>query len=332
MRIVIPVLSLETGGGARFLYQLANALADRGHSVEIVIPQQAVIAWPIRVKVRRVQELTARSMPPGDFILPNFYPTVMPAWESKKGRVVRLSLVYEPLILLDVAETAKNTYLINAPIMTISQWQRQIILQQLGRNSTVIQGGVDGLIFHLYPKLSLQTGRKTIFYIVRGPGYTWKGKDDFFQACYRVKQRFSNFDIVVVTPEAMPFDSPIPYVVKTAQTDQELARLYAQADVFVYTSYYEAFGLPPLEAMACRTAVVTTDCGGNRDYTKPGENCLLVPPSDIEQLTEAIYDLLINQAKREHLANNGHLFAQTWTWQKTAEQVERFLRSLHRSS
>jgi len=101
--------------------------------------------------------------------------------------------------------------------------------------------------------------------------------------------------------------------------------LYAQADLYVYTSYFEAFGLPPLEAMACQTAVVTTDCGGNRDYAKHNENCLVVPPSDVTQLTECIKQLLLNDDKRQVLATNGLNFAQPWTWQRTAEQVEAFL-------
>ena len=85
---------------------------------------------------------------------------------------------------------------------------------------------------------------------------------------------------------------------------------------------------PPLEAMACGTAVVSTDCGGNRDYVRNGENCLLVPPSDIEQLSAAIYHLLTQDTERQRLASSGHLFAQTWTWQRTADQVEAFLMSL----
>ena len=114
----------------------------------------------------------------------------------------------------------------------------------------------------------------------------------------------------------------------TTATDQELARVYAEADLFVYTSYFEAFGLPPLEAMACGTAVVTTDCGGNRDYVRSGENCLVVPPSDIERLSAAIYYLLTNDAERQRIAATGHLFSQAWSWQRTADQVEAFLLSL----
>ncbi len=120
MKIVIPVLSLETGG-TRFIYQLANRLVDKGHSVEIVLPENATVAWPLRTQITRVKELTPDTLPAADFILLNFYPTVFPAWESKKGRVVRLSLGYEPLWVKET-EKARGSYLIDAPIISISQW------------------------------------------------------------------------------------------------------------------------------------------------------------------------------------------------------------------
>ena len=329
MRIVFPVLSLEIGGGARFIYQLANALLDKGHDLEIVIPQKSAIAWPVRTKITQVKELSPSAIPPADFILPNFYSTVMPAWESKKGRVVRLSLGYEPLWVAD-SDLAKKTYLIGAPIMSISQWHRQVILTQTGLDSTVISGGVDTSVFRPYPKHSSETGRKSIFYIMRAKthGYTWKGNDDFLAACERLKKLIPDFDIFIVVPEGEPFESPVPYLIKPAATDSEMARLYAQSDLFVYTSYFEAFGLPPLEAMACGTALVTTDCGGNRDYARHEENCLIVPPSDINGLTSAMYDLLSNDQKRHLLTSTGLRSVQTWTWQRTAAQVEAFLNSL----
>ena len=328
MKIVFPVLSLEMGGGARFIYHLANALLDKGHDVEVVIPEKGLQVWPLRAKLRRVKELTSSSIPSADFILPNFYLTVKPAWESQKGRVVRLSLGYEPLWVPD-SVTAKQTYLIGAPIMSISQWHRQLLRQETGLESRVISGGVDTSVFHPYPKRSEQTGRKNIFYIMRDPasGYTWKGSSDFLKALTRLKDKV-NFELTVSMPENAHFTSPVPCRLMTSYTDQELAQLYAEADLFVYTSYFEAFGLPPLEAMACGTAVVTTDCGGNRDYTRNGENCLLVPPSDIDLLSVAIYQLLIQDTERKRLAASSHLFAQAWSWQRTADQVEAFLMSL----
>ncbi len=328
MKIVIPVLSLETGG-SRFIYQLANQLVDKGHNVEIVLPEKSSIAWPLRTQITRVKELTSDTLPAADFILPNFYPTVFPAWESKKGQVVRLSLGYEPLWVKET-EKALASYLIDAPIISISQWHRQQILQGTGRDSTVIPGGVDTTVFRPSPKLSLSTGRLTIAYILRSKehGYLWKGAEDFWEACQLFAQSVPDFDIQVVTPEGAHYQAPLPYKILKADSDYEMAHFYAEADIFVSTSYFEAFSLPPLEAMACGTAVITTDNGGNREYTKNGENCLVVPPSDTKQLTLALTQLLTQENLRNQLAHVGSQFALPWTWQRTADKVEDLLLQL----
>ncbi len=325
MKIVIPVLSLEVGG-TRFIYQLANELADKGHTVEIVLPEKASLAWPLRTKITRVRQLTPDSIPTADFILPNFYPTVYPAWASKKGRVIRLSLGYEPLWVKE-AEIARTTYLIDAPIISLSQWHRQQILQGTGRDSTVIPGGVDTTVFRPELKISLSAGHPVIAYILRSKehGYTWKGTEDFWQACRYLKKLVPDFEIQVVTPEGAHYQSPFPYKLVKAHSDAEMARFYAQADIFVSTSYFESFSMPPLEAMACGTAVVTTDCGGNREYAKNGENCLIVSPGDSKKLAMLLRQLLTQEQKRNQLAQAGLQFAQSWTWRRTADQVEALL-------
>lgn len=328
MKIVIPVVSLETGG-TRFIYQLANEMVDKGHAVEIVLPEKAAVVWPLRAQITRVTELTPDKIPSADFILPNFYPTVFPAWESKRGQVVRLSLGYEPLWVPE-KEKALASYLINAPIISISQWHRQLIYQETGKDSTVISGGVDSSVFCPCPKKSLSTGRPVITYILRSRehGYTWKGAEDFWEAIRRLTQLVPVFDVQVVATEGANYPAPIPYETVIANTDQEMAHFYAQGDIFVSTSYFEAFSMPPLEAMACATAVVTTDNGGNRDYTKNGENCLLVPPSDVQQLTLVLAHLLTQQNVRNQLAQAGHQFAQSWTWRNSADKLESFLLQL----
>ncbi|WP_088228058.1 glycosyltransferase family 4 protein [Desulfosporosinus sp. FKB] len=332
MKLVIPVLSLETGG-TRFIYQLANELVDKGHNVEIVVPENGSIAWPLRTHITRVKELTSQTIPAGDFLLPNFYPTVFPAWESKKGQVVRLSLGYEPMWVPE-AEKSRESYLIDAPIISLSQWHRQLILQGTGRDSIVIPGGVDTSVFHPCPKKSLSTGRLTIAYILRSKehGYTWKGSDDFWESCRQLKQCFPDFDIQVVTPEGASYKAPVPYTIVKAQADQEMALFYGQADIFVSTSYFESFSMPLLEAMACRTAVVTTDNGGNRDYAKNGENCLIVPPSDINELTLALLQLLRQKNVRDRLALTGLQFVQPWTWHRSADKLEALLFELSHPS
>lgn len=329
MKIVIPVASLEVGG-TRYLYQLANQLVVQGHRVEFVMPEGAPLFWPVQAKVTRVPSLSPTSIPAGDFILPNWWATVRPAYESHRGRIVRLSLGYEPM-WVSQSESAKQTYLIDAPLITISEWHRQLALTNAGRDSVVIHGGVDHTIFHPHPKSSQVTGRKSIFYIHRAKshGYYWKGTDDFWQACTRLRAKLPDFDINVVTPENQPFNAPVPCNFWQAGSDHVLAKLYAEADLFVSTSYFESFSLPPLEAMACGTAVVTTDSGGNRDYTQAGVNCLVVPPSDIGALAGAMEHLLRNDTERARMALAGYNNSQTWTWQQTGRKMQDFLLSLH---
>jgi glycosyltransferase involved in cell wall biosynthesis len=331
MKLVIPVLSLETGG-TRYIYQLANELVDKGHHVEIVLPEIASVAWPLRTHITRVKELNSDTIPSADFLLPNFYPTVFPAWESKKGRVVRLSLGYEP-IWVPEAEKARKSYLIDAPIISLSQWHRQLIFQGTGRDSIVIPGGVDTSVFRPFPKTSLTTGNLSIAYILRSKehGYTWKGTEDFWEACRQLIQIVPEFEVRVVAPEGANYPAPIPYEIVNAKTDLEMALFYAQADIFVSTSYFESFSMPLLEAMACRTAVITTDNGGNRDYTKNGENCLIVPPSDVDHLTKTLAQLLTQKKQRDQLALTGLQFAQPWTWRRSADQLEAFLLELARA-
>ncbi|MEL1135721.1 glycosyltransferase family 4 protein [Desulfitobacterium sp. THU1] len=332
MKLVIPVLSLETGG-TRYIYQMANEMAKRGHEVEVVLPENAVIAWPLCTKISRVKELVASTIPSGDFILPNFWPTVFPAWESKKGQVVRLSLGFEPLWVKE-KEKALATYQIDAPILSISQWHQQIIRQETGRDSTIIPGGVDPSLFHPSPKKSLSTGAGlTIAYILRAKehGYTWKGSDDFWDAIRITSQKFPQFTVQVVAPEGATYPSPVPYEQIIASSDHEMALFYAKADIFVSTSYFEAFAMPPLEAMACGTAVITTDNGGNRDYTKKGENCIVVPPSDIQQLAQAMTHLLTHEQDRRRLSQGGLVTARDWTWVHAADRLEKFLLQLTRS-
>ena len=62
--------------------------------------------------------------------------------------------------------------------------------------------------------------------------------------------------------------------------DAQMAEFYRGCDIFVFTSFIEGFGLPPLEAMACGVPVLTTDCGGIREYAND-KNAMIVPPGNV---------------------------------------------------
>jgi glycosyltransferase involved in cell wall biosynthesis len=93
--------------------------------------------------------------------------------------------------------------------------------------------------------------------------------------------------------------------------------LYSNASLFIYPSYYEGFGFPPLEAMAHGLAVITSDVSSLPEVT--GDAALMVNPYSTLDLAKAMETLLLNPELREKYAEKGRERAKLFNWQKTAD-------------
>ena len=100
---------------------------------------------------------------------------------------------------------------------------------------------------------------------------------------------------------------------------EELPWWYNAADLFVYPSRFEGFGLPVLEAMACGTPVVTTNVASLPEVA--GDAALQVSPDDETQLVEAMRRALSNEALRQEMKAKGLAQAAVFTWARTARQT-----------
>jgi len=101
--------------------------------------------------------------------------------------------------------------------------------------------------------------------------------------------------------------------------EPELARLYAQADVFLFASLNEGFGLPPLEAMACDTPVVTSCVTATAELC--GDAALLVEPTDEERIFEAARRILSEPDLAVELVLRGRRRARELTWKECARRT-----------
>ncbi|HEX5708032.1 MAG TPA: glycosyltransferase family 1 protein [Pyrinomonadaceae bacterium] len=110
-------------------------------------------------------------------------------------------------------------------------------------------------------------------------------------------------------------------------SESDLPALYTGALCFVYPSFFEGFGLPPLEAMACGTPVLTGDRTSLPEVV--GDAALTVDPFDTDSLGRAVERLIDDAALREALRERGLARARLFTWRRTASLT---LEAYHRAT
>ncbi|MCP3933472.1 MAG: glycosyltransferase family 4 protein, partial [Bacteroidetes bacterium] len=107
------------------------------------------------------------------------------------------------------------------------------------------------------------------------------------------------------------------HVLNNVDDNRELAKIYQHAKLFVYPSFYEGFGLPVIEAMACKTPVITTDVSSLPEVAKDG--ALYVKPNDISSLAGLISTSLLCPSPDR--IDKAFEISQQYTWAKAAAQV-----------
>lgn len=106
----------------------------------------------------------------------------------------------------------------------------------------------------------------------------------------------------------------------------DLGALYVGAEMFVFPSLYEGFGLPLVEAMACGIPVVSGNSGATAEVVEDGG--ILVNPRSVKDLSEALEYVLTTQKLRQDLRHRGLSRAQQYRWEKTAKHVSEIIQGV----
>lgn len=109
--------------------------------------------------------------------------------------------------------------------------------------------------------------------------------------------------------------------------DEDLPGLYNCADALIFPSRIEGFGLPPLEAMACGTCVVTSRDPALMEAT--GDGALHVPAGNLAELRVAIERMVLDRALRRELREKGLARARQFTWERAAAETVKVYEEVH---
>lgn len=103
--------------------------------------------------------------------------------------------------------------------------------------------------------------------------------------------------------------------------DKDIVALMNSAELFVFPSLWEGFGLPPLEAMACGLPVVASKAGSLPEVL--GDAAILVNPESEEDIANGIREVLSNKVLKDRLIKKGFERAKLFTWERTAEKTRK---------
>jgi glycosyltransferase involved in cell wall biosynthesis len=107
---------------------------------------------------------------------------------------------------------------------------------------------------------------------------------------------------------------------------EHLPAVYSMADIFVYPSLYEGFGLPLLEAMACEVPVIISNAGALPEIAN--EAALQLPANNIAVLAESMLQLLSDSGLRKQYIARGLARAKQFSWENTARETLNIYNSL----
>jgi GT2 family glycosyltransferase len=283
------------------MLEFANRLLARGHDVVFYLPDHQHLGCSWMRCDADVRSLSAGFDDALDIILFNDERQ----WHllDRFGRARRR--IFYALHYSRLYEKAGSWESIRAPVdlqLANSNWTADQILAETGRRPTVQLGGVDRDVFRPYG------GPKRYQVLCSGgAGRPWKGTDTILAAGQRL-------------------NIPVERYAEKDLDQAALGREYDASRVFVVGSWFEGFGQPGLEALACGVPLVTTDNGGCREYGVDEETALVVPPQDPDAMAAAIRRLLDDSELAAKLVANGlDVVARDFDWERRTDEFAEVL-------
>lgn len=222
-------------------------------------------------------------------------------------------------------------------IITGSHYTKQEIIERTkisAEKITVIYHGIDHNIFFPRPKhkqnqnFILAVGsiepRKNLKNLLLAYNLLDESLKKEYHLILVGAKGWNNQDIMALITAMQPFVSYSGYV-----DDETLAQLYSDATLFIYPSFYEGFGIPPLEAMASGTPVISSNASTLPEVC--ADAAYYIEPNDIEAIAAAMNLFLKNQSLQQEYIQKGLFRASLFSWEKSGREHNELFKSLLRS-
>jgi glycosyltransferase involved in cell wall biosynthesis len=217
---------------------------------------------------------------------------------------------------------AQASYRLPLYPITISQWLVDILRDRYGHSEVAhVPNSFDMRLFSTPPRG--RQPRPTVG-LLYSPNH-FKGVDISLLAIERLRQDRPDLQTIAFGTKPPVPELPLPpgaeFHLRPAQ--DTIPTLYSRCDVWLCGSRFEGFGLPLVEAMACRTPVVSTPVGIAETYVRDGENGFLVPIGDPQAMADAASRVLSwDDARWRAASEAAHATVSSYTLDEAVDRFE----------
>ena len=215
-----------------------------------------------------------------------------------------------------VLSNATYNNVINIDYLTISKWCQGWLKEEFNTTSKYAPNGIDLSIFPIIKR----DFKEKIKILIEGNCKDYKKNvDESFKITNKLDRK--KYEIHYLSYEKEPkrwyrvdvFHHKVPH--------DEVGKIYSQCDILLKTSILESFSYPPLEMMATGGLTVVVPNGGNSEFLKDNENCLLYEQGNIEEAIAKIEELRTNKDLRDKLIKNGLKTAKSREWKSIEKNI-----------
>ncbi|MBN2058690.1 MAG: glycosyltransferase family 4 protein [Candidatus Saganbacteria bacterium] len=357
MKIVWVMPSKRICGGIRVIFEYANRLSEQGHQVICVCPfeqfpypqnwakraelwlrekiyyplklrksrpHRSKADWfPLKAELIEVPDLSAKNIPDADVVIATAWETAewVNTYPGRCGTKFYFIQGYE--IWAAPKERVDLTYKLPLKKITIASWLSDKMAELGEQVYAKIINGINLDLFYNNDKKYHQPRRIGLLY----HGAVIKGVADGLKAFSLARQRFPDIQLVMFGVKRDEHRVPIPAFAEFHEKppQNKLRDIYSSLDIFLSPSWSEGCQLPPMEAMACKAAVVATNVGGIPDYAIAGRTALVSEPHAPEAMAKNIISLLENEEKLKDVSEAGYEYIKQFNWDNAARRLEEIL-------
>jgi glycosyltransferase involved in cell wall biosynthesis len=347
---VLPYAGLA--GGIRGIAQYSGRLRQRGHEVLVVSTpklratlgdrllscltgngwQRDPVSGPSHLDnvdvshkiIDRFRPVTDEDVPEADVVVATWWVTAR--WVAKLSASKGAKAYFMQDYGMDGQELRRiiPTWSLPLHILTISPWLVDLIQSHCpGTAVSLIPYAVDQEVFYAPPR-----GKQELPTIGLAYRRRWsKGTDIALNAVRIARRMVPSLQLVAYGPErpGRPLPLPANTSYKCQATDEEIRQIYASCDAWLFASRLEGFGLPTLEAMACRAPVIGTPAGAAPELLANGAG-ILVGPESPGEMAGAIEQLcMLSDSQWRAISDAAYAKATSYTLDEATDLFEEAL-------